>query len=93
MTAARVRSSWVVREVEKAGSVSEIPVVALTAGESPSWQSDEVRDWWLGLQEDLATLSPRSQSQLVESSGHFIQRDRPDVVVSTFKEMLAEAPD
>jgi pimeloyl-ACP methyl ester carboxylesterase len=76
------------REVDEAGAFPDIPVIVLTAGESPSWQGEEERNWWLGLQEELANLSPRSRSQIVESSGHFIQRDRPQVVVDAIKELL-----
>ncbi|MDH3404361.1 MAG: alpha/beta hydrolase [Acidobacteriota bacterium] len=79
------------REIESAGPFPDVPLVVLTAGKSPSWQKEAEREWWLGLQSDLASLSPRSRSRIVESSGHFIQRDRPAEVADAIREILAVA--
>ncbi len=76
------------REIEKAGPFPNVPVLVLTAGES--WHGED-RKWWFGLQKDLASLSSKCRGKIVESSGHFIQRDRPEVVVEAIREMLAEA--
>jgi pimeloyl-ACP methyl ester carboxylesterase len=40
------------------------------------------------LQRDLAGLSTSSAYRVVEGSGHFIQRDRPDVVVEAIREVV-----
>jgi pimeloyl-ACP methyl ester carboxylesterase len=73
-------------EVERAGPFPEIPVVVLTAGKS--WQGED-REWWFGLQRDLASLSRLGRGEIVESAGHFIHQDEPEVVVGVIKELLA----
>lgn len=77
------------RAIEGAGPFPDVPLVVLTAGESPFWQSDSERDWWLGLQRDLAAMSPSGRGRIVEASGHFIHRDQPSVVVEAIGEILA----
>ena len=43
---------------------------------------------WQDLQRDLANLSSNSVYMVVESSGHFIQRDQPEVVVDAIRRVL-----
>lgn len=50
------------------------PLIVLT-------QTDRVRDFWTKLQQDLSKLSSNSEWIAVEDAGHFIQLDRPQVVI------------
>jgi pimeloyl-ACP methyl ester carboxylesterase len=42
---------------------------------------------WIELQKDLASRSPRGQFRLAEKSGHFIQRDQPELVIQAVREV------
>jgi pimeloyl-ACP methyl ester carboxylesterase len=45
---------------------------------------------WLELQNDEATWSSRSRHQVVAGASHYIQFDRPDVVVAAVREVVNE---
>jgi pimeloyl-ACP methyl ester carboxylesterase len=47
---------------------------------------------WQDLQRELAKLSSNSVYSVVESSGHFIQRDQPEVVVDAIRWVLDSVP-
>ena len=72
-------------------SLGDLPVVVLASGvflrEAPT-----MHEIWQDLQRDLAKLSSNSVYSVVESSGHFIQRDRPEVVVDAIRRVLDSAP-
>jgi pimeloyl-ACP methyl ester carboxylesterase len=72
-------------------SLGDLPVVVLASGaflrEAPM-----MHEIWQDLQRDLANLSSNSVYSVVESSGHFIQRDQPEVVVDAIRRVLDSAP-
>ena len=66
-----------------------IPVLVLTAGRKSSpLEGDKMRRQWLLFQEDLARLSTNSKHLIVEGSGHYVHKDRPDVVIEEMKRLL-----
>ena len=46
---------------------------------------------WQDLQRELANLSSNGIYSVVESSGHFIQRDRPEAVMDAIRQVLDSA--
>jgi len=48
------------------------------------------RSLWKELQGDEATWSSRSRHELVSNSSHYIQFDRPDVVIKAVNEVVLE---
>ncbi len=42
---------------------------------------------WRGFQEDLAKRSTHGEFRLAEQSGHFIQRDQPDLVIQAIRDL------
>src|SRR5258708_32828363 len=42
---------------------------------------------WRGLQEDLAKRSTHGEFRLAEQSGHFIQRDQPELVIQAIRDL------
>ena len=72
-------------------SLGHLPVVVLASGaflrEAPT-----MHEIWQDLQRDLAKLSSNGVYRVVESSGHFIQRDRPEVVIDAIRLVLDSAP-
>jgi pimeloyl-ACP methyl ester carboxylesterase len=79
-------------------SLGDLPVVVLASGvflrEAPTRPEagPMLHEIWQDLQRDLASLSSNSVYGVVESSGHFIQRDRPKVVVDAIRRVLNGAP-
>ena len=81
------------------GSLGDLPVVVLASGvflrEAPTRPEARPRlhEMWQDLQRDLANLSSNSAYSVVESSGHFIQRDRPEEVVDAIRRVLDSVPE
>jgi pimeloyl-ACP methyl ester carboxylesterase len=75
-------------------SLGDLPVVVLASGvflhEAPTRPEagPRLHEIWQDLQRDLANLSSNSDDIVVEDSGHFIQRDRPEVVVDAIRRVL-----
>jgi pimeloyl-ACP methyl ester carboxylesterase len=44
---------------------------------------------WRGLQEDLANRSSHGEFRLAEKSGHFIQRDQPELVITAIRDVIS----
>jgi pimeloyl-ACP methyl ester carboxylesterase len=44
---------------------------------------------WRGFQEDLARRSTHGEFRLAEKSGHFIQRDQPELVIQAIRDMIS----
>ena len=47
---------------------------------------------WRELQEDLAKRSTHGEFRLAEKSGHFIQRDQPELVIQAIRDVIREEP-
>lgn len=60
------------------------PLVVLTGGRRRA-------EWWHHMHEDLSRLSTNSEWQVVDDAGHFIQHDRPDVVVDAVRRVIEKA--
>ncbi len=79
-------------------SLGDLPIVVLASGvflrETPTSPEagPRLHEIWQDLQRELASLSSNSVYSVVESSGHFIQRDRPEMVVDAIRRVLDGAP-
>jgi pimeloyl-ACP methyl ester carboxylesterase len=79
-------------------SLGDLPVVVLVSGaflrETPTRPEagPRLHEMWQDLQRDLANLSSNGVYRVAESSGHFIQRDRPEEVVAAIRRVLDSAP-
>ena len=73
-------------------TLGDQPMVVLVAGQfmklAPPPMDRVLHDAWLGMQSELAALSSRSSLVSVDDSGHFIQRDRPDVVADAIRSLI-----
>jgi len=76
---------------------STIPLVVLTHGRTPSLppgreaQTQGLEKAWLDLQRELATRSPASTHIIATTSGHYIQRDEPSLVIDAVRRVLADS--
>lgn len=79
-------------EVHSSPPATGLPTIVLSStlrlkGESAAAQAREVR-----LQNDLAREFPGSEHLRVAGSGHYIQRERPDVVIAAVRKLAGCGP-
>ncbi len=80
-----------------AGSLGDIPLAVLSqdpGAPQPDLPPDLVKptnDAWEQMQEELAHLSAKGTQTIAKNSGHYIQLDRPDVVVDAIRRIVDEA--
>jgi pimeloyl-ACP methyl ester carboxylesterase len=73
-------------------SLGNIPLIVLYRGiadsPTPGMTPEENQQWWLGLQTELAALSPQGKLVLADRSGHHIQLDQPNLVIDAIEQVL-----
>jgi pimeloyl-ACP methyl ester carboxylesterase len=80
-----------------AGSLGDTPLVVLSRDpEKPQFDLPEdlvkpTSDAWQKMQNELAQLSTRSTHTIAKSSGHYIQVDRPDIVIDAVRQVVDQA--
>ena len=73
-------------EIRVAGTFGAYPVRVLTATDHPVSPARELL--WETMLGELAAEASNGEQIIVPGAGHYIQLDRPDVVVKTILEML-----
>jgi pimeloyl-ACP methyl ester carboxylesterase len=66
-----------------------VPLIVLVATDHGVTPDREAL--WQEVQEQTAALSPKGQLNIVQGAGHFIQQDRPEVVIEAVLEAMREA--
>jgi pimeloyl-ACP methyl ester carboxylesterase len=84
-------------EAAEIDSLGDLPMIVATATEHP-WglapsENDRLNDEWNAGQNHWASLSSAAQLLPVDNTGHYIQVDRPDVVIEQIEAMLAGGTD
>lgn len=74
-----------VDEAGEVGDFGDIPLIVLTAEDSPS---EIQRPVWFELQAELAALSTNGEHRILEDVNHFIQNEEPEVVIEAILEIL-----
>jgi pimeloyl-ACP methyl ester carboxylesterase len=75
-------------------SFGDMPLIVLSAGREeaiPSLSDAENQQLWKEFQierSEFAALSSKSKQIIAERSGHFIQREQPDLVIDAIQEIL-----
>ncbi|WP_291569258.1 alpha/beta fold hydrolase [Clostridium sp. UBA4548] len=77
-----------VKDTRKKDTLRSIPIIVLTADHKGQESSVITEETWRNYQRDLATLSNYSKHIIVEDCGHYIQKDKPHVVIDAIKEMI-----
>lgn len=70
-------------------TLGAVPVVVLVADSTMAQAGPEAQRLWLDMAHEWLEISERATLQVIRDSGHFIQRDRPDSVVTAVKALLA----
>jgi pimeloyl-ACP methyl ester carboxylesterase len=77
-----------------AGTLGDLPLAVLSEDPNqpqPDLPEDLVKpasDAWQQMQDELAHLSTRGTHVIAKNSGHFIQLDRPDVVIEAVRKIV-----
>jgi pimeloyl-ACP methyl ester carboxylesterase len=79
-------------------SLGDIPLIVLTAGKNALPRPGETvaaaearHEVWQAMHNEIAALSMRGERRTVADSGHSIQLDKPEIVISAIEEVLALA--
>jgi pimeloyl-ACP methyl ester carboxylesterase len=79
------------------GSLGAMPLVVLSHDpdkpqtELPEDLDKPVNDTWQQMQNELAQLSTASTHVIAKNSGHYIQLDRPELVIAAVRQVVDEA--
>jgi len=86
-----------ITQVRRVVSLGDIPLHVITAGTFlnqsliPSAPRVELQRRWEDLHKQFLKLSSRATQSIVHGSGHFVQRDDPQVVVDAIRAVIARA--
>ncbi len=75
-------------EFRQAGQFPQIPLIVLTSGKDEMAESAKTRLQWLRFQDDLVSLSEKSEHRVVKDSGHFIYIDQAEAVIKAIRQIL-----
>jgi pimeloyl-ACP methyl ester carboxylesterase len=84
-------------QAANAGSLGDIPLVVLSHDpdlpqpELPEDLFKPMNVVWTQMQQELAHLSTRSKRVVAKNSGHYIQLDRPDLVIEAVHDVVDQA--
>jgi len=85
-------------QTASAGSLGDLPLAVLSHDPDqpePDLPEDLVKpthDAWQQMQNELAQLSSRSTHVIAKNSGHYIQIDRPDLVIEAIHRVVDQPP-
>ncbi len=83
---ANIKKSF--EEVQSVTSLGSLPLIVLSQGSKNSKMSDERFQQWSSLQLDLTKISSNSQHIIAENSGHLVQLDQPELVISAVQRLI-----
>jgi len=75
------------------GRFPQVPLTVLVRSRFTSsvhWTATQYKQAWMSLQTDLSRRSSQGKLVVAQNSGHFIQIDRPDVVIASIHEIILE---
>jgi pimeloyl-ACP methyl ester carboxylesterase len=96
-TAERIDFISSIRQAREVTSLGDIPLHVIIAGGFltqplvPPQFRERLQERWEALQKGFLTLSTRATYSLALSSGHFVQRDAPQIICDAIKDGLAAA--
>jgi pimeloyl-ACP methyl ester carboxylesterase len=84
-------------ETAATGALGNMPLAVLShdpdkpSAELPADLSKQVNEAWEKMQEELAHLSTRGTQTIAKNSSHYIQVDRPDLVIDSVHSVVQQA--
>jgi hypothetical protein len=79
------------------GTLGDMPLAVLShdpdkpSAELPPDLAKPTNDAWEKMQEELAHLSTRGTQMIAKNSGHYIQIDRPEIVIDAVHNVVEQA--
>lgn len=79
------------------GPLGDLPLIVLShdpdkpSSEFPPELSRSINEAWEKMQQDLVRLSTSGRQVIAKGSSHYIQEDRPDLVVTAVRDVIASA--
>lgn len=87
-----------IAEMRAAPPLPDVPLIVVARGQQPAandllpgWPIAQTEPLWLDLLTELARHSPQGAFLVAEHSGHYIQRDEPDLVITTIRQVVETA--
>jgi pimeloyl-ACP methyl ester carboxylesterase len=83
-------------EAAPMGGLGDLPMTVISRGRAdvpagtPATEIAELETQWRALQDETARLSTTSRLIIAEGSGHYVQLERPDLVVAAVREMAGK---
>jgi pimeloyl-ACP methyl ester carboxylesterase len=80
------------QQIVAAGPLPLVPMIVLT---STKWRLAEGPNWrrlWLDTQAELAKATSLAEQRTTMWSGHYIQREQPQLVITAIRDVLRAAP-
>jgi pimeloyl-ACP methyl ester carboxylesterase len=83
-------------EAAAAGSLSDLPLAVLShdpdrpSSDLPADLAKPTNDAWEKMQEELAHLSSKGTQAIAKNSGHYIQIDRPEMVINAVHSVVEQ---
>jgi pimeloyl-ACP methyl ester carboxylesterase len=74
-------------QVHDSPRAADVPTIVLSSTAAAHGETPASRAEAASLQNEIAADFPAARHVRVEASGHYIQRDRPDVVISAAREL------
>jgi pimeloyl-ACP methyl ester carboxylesterase len=71
-----------------------VPLIVLARSifkSGPTWTAEQLRTVWMSLQTDLSKRSSKGKLIIADNSSHFIQNDRPDLVIQSIQQVIQQA--
>lgn len=84
-------------ETAQTGSLGDLPLAVLShdpdkpSNDLPPDLAKSMSDAWEKMQEELAHLSARGTQTIAKNSSHYIQIDRPDVVIDAVRSVVEQS--
>ncbi len=77
-------------QIERAGAFPQVPLAVLTGLHKPI-EGAAFRRVWLSTQKQLAGLSATSMHSLCEDCGHYLHRERPELILAAIQWVVERA--
>ena len=74
-------------QVHESPAAAGVPTIVLSSTGAPRGETPAARAHAARLQEDIVATFPGARHVRVDGSGHYIQKDRPDAVISSVREL------
>ena len=87
-----VEGDRTMQQVLHADPFPDVPLAVLTSGKA-LFTSSEFKETWLQTQKSLAAMSRTSVHTVCENCGHYIHKDKPELVVNAVRDIVSAVRD